>query len=107
MVVKLSDLDEIVERYPFDRFEARFQHYVLFVRPEVAADLAAQGKLLDSKEESIEKGPMEGIVYWKVLKGMTVSSPFAKVLLKPAFRELNTSRNINTLCKLAGKMKAL
>jgi uncharacterized protein (DUF1697 family) len=54
----------------------------------------------------VELGPQErvaageGVVYWRVDKGSTLKSNFAKLLTKAKYRDFNTNRNLNTLRKL-------
>ena len=88
----------ILEKYPFKTENDLYQYYVIFTDGELNIDLYEQGSHLITKLENISLG--EGVVYWRVLKGMTVKSPFSKLLLKTQFKDFHTNRNINTLLKL-------
>jgi len=69
---------------------------VVFIENDLEVKLVAEaGKQLG---EEVSVGP--GVVYWKVQKGQTLKSPFAKLLSKSKYREFNTNRNINTLQKI-------
>lgn len=100
LVLKQSELKPIVDKYPFDSSDADYQHYILFLRAGLVDELASSAGELDAKIEAIAKG--NSVLYWKVLKGMTLKSPFAKVLTKSKFKDFHTSRNINTVRKLLG-----
>lgn len=41
--------------------------------------------------------------YWKILKGNTLDSEFGKILGKKSFKDIFTSRNINTIEKIVNK----
>jgi hypothetical protein len=42
----------------------------------------------------------DGMIYWRVPKGSTLQSGFAKYLTKARYRDAHTNRNINTLRKI-------
>ena len=91
-------LKQIIENYPFDSTDNMYQYYVIFTRKGIAKNLYNQGKGLKSELDKIALG--EEVLYWKVLKGMTVNSPFSKLLVKSEFKEFHTNRNLKTLSKL-------
>ncbi len=96
----LSDdkLKSIIEKYPFDISDSTFQYYVIFINNIIATKLYEQGVGLKLQIEDVALG--DSVVYWKVQKGMTVKSPFSKLLVKSEFKDFHTNRNINTLHKL-------
>ena len=95
-VVSMDDLREIVAANPFGGAPKDFHQYVIFIENDLEAGLIAEaGKLLG---EQVQAG--QGVVYWKVQKGMTLKSKFAKLLVKSKYKEFNTVRNVNTLNKL-------
>ncbi len=98
LVLKHSALQPLVDHYPFDSSDAAYQHYILFLRPGLAEELVSYASELDPKLEQVAKG--NHVLYWKVIKGMTLKSPFAKMLTKSKFKDFHTSRNINTVRKL-------
>jgi uncharacterized protein (DUF1697 family) len=95
-VVSLENLQEIVAGNPFGNAPKDYHQYVIFLENDLEAPLIAEaGKML---EEQVETG--QGVVYWKVQKGMSLKSKFAKLLTKSKYKEFNTVRNINTLQKI-------
>jgi len=98
LVLKREQLSPIVRGYPFDRLNDDYQHYILFLLPGVLDGLMRFHTELDKSIEEIARG--DGVLYWKVRKGMTLDSAFAKVLTKAEFKEFHTSRNIKTVQKL-------
>src|SRR5690606_29556957 len=65
-------------------------------RPSAASRMAAEG--LPLEVESVAEG--DGVVYWRVPKGSTLETPFAKVLAGKAVAPLLTTRNLRTVEKL-------
>ncbi len=72
--------------------------YVVFFEQGLERQLVAEASALDGAGGTIAVG--EGVVYWKVEKGSTLTSDFAKLLTKARYRDFHTSRNINTLRKI-------
>jgi uncharacterized protein (DUF1697 family) len=98
-VLRKPELEPLVERYPFDASNPQFQHYLVFVRPGLVDKIVNLAPKLNPQIEQISAG--DGILYWTVCKGLSVTSTFSKALTKPEFKNLNTVRNINTVRKLA------
>jgi len=96
-VILADDLAEIVRKYPFNEADNNFQHYVIFLENNLSDSLVPEMEL-DTSVEEVKAG--KEVVYWKVFKGMTLKSPFAKLLVKTKYKEFNTTRSINTLKKL-------
>jgi len=95
-VIPLENIRKIVVANPFADASADYHQYVVFIENDLEVKLVAEaGKQLG---EEVSVGP--GVVYWKVQKGQTLKSPFAKLLSKSKYREFNTNRNINTLQKI-------
>lgn len=96
--VLLYDFDilaEIVANYPFEKDEANHA-YVIFVEGEVVfEELATIAKTVD---EEIARG--NTVLYWKVPKGKSLDTPFAKITAKAKYKSTTTVRNINTLEKM-------
>ena len=63
--------------------------------------------LEEFKKGNQQKGEEAKIInqnfYWKIVKGNTLESEFGKVLGKKAFKDIFTSRNINTIEKIVNK----
>ena len=96
-VLEISKLQKIIESYPFDDIDEAMQHYVIFLENGLEKELAETAKP-DPEIEATQIG--DGVVYWKVRKGMTLKSPFSKYLTKTKYKDFNTNRNLNTLNKL-------
>lgn len=93
-------LARIADAYPFSRTDGTDQPYlVFFSSPAIADELMAEapGLLLDV--EALEAG--DDVLYWRVPRGSTLHTPFAKLLAKPRFKAHLTTRNLRTVEKLA------
>lgn len=97
-VYPMKTLQAIVKHYPFGN-DPNFQHYVIFLKAIDPHDLANMPH--DRSLEALEPG--KGVVYWKVRKGYTIKSTFSKQLVKTAYKNRHTVRNINTLNKMIVK----
>lgn len=92
---------EIVQNNPFQPEED--YHFYVFVAEKTFAQIAqSEFNLLNTSAE-------EGLVradtfYWKVPKGMTLTTAFGKILGKKVYKDLFTSRNINTLERIIKKL---
>jgi uncharacterized protein (DUF1697 family) len=95
-VIHIDDLKGIIDSNPFTDAPPKYHQYVIFIENNLEAQLVAEaGKQLG---EEVRAG--NGVVYWKVQKGQTLKSPFAKLLTKSKYKDFNTNRNINTLQKI-------
>ena len=95
-VLSIENLQKIVQANPFTDAPADYHQYVIFIENDLEIQLVAEaGKRLG---EEVMAG--QGVVYWKVQKGQTLKTPFAKLLTKSKYKEFNTNRNINTLQKI-------
>lgn len=97
-IVDEHQLESIVEQYPFDITDGSYQHYVIFTNNNIVKSLYEQGVNLKSQVDSLALG--DNVVYWKVQKGMTVKSPFSKLLVKTKYKDFHTNRNMKTIIKL-------
>ena len=96
-VIPMDNLRKIIDSNPFSSASADYHQYVIFIENDLETKLVAEaGKQLG---EEVKAG--HGVVYWKVMKGQTLKSPFAKLLTKSKYKDFNTNRNINTLQKIA------
>jgi len=98
LVYRQDELKPLAEAYPFDSSDENFQHYIIFLRPQLAQKLVAAAVDLNSKIEQVAAG--NDVVYWRVQKGMTLQSKFGKTLSRPAFKDFHTNRNLKTVRKL-------
>ena len=96
--VQLYDFDflaEIVNKYPHER-EENHHAYVIFVNDEVIFEELKS--IVVNSDEPITSGNQ--VIYWKVMKGESLETPFAKILAKAKYKKNTTVRNINTLEKM-------
>jgi uncharacterized protein (DUF1697 family) len=99
-VYPYATLQSTIREYPFDSSQSDFQHYVVFVGDRAADALWNDAMELDNTVEEVARG--KPFIYWRVRKGMSTKSAFAKLLSKASHRDCNTVRNLNTLRKMAG-----
>ncbi|MHC1785705.1 MAG: DUF1697 domain-containing protein [Christensenellales bacterium] len=77
-----------------------FHHYLLFCQAPLFEELAAHYAAYPHEEgEALYAGVTD--IHWVVRRGNTLSGFGAKVLGKDAYRDLLTSRNLNTVEKIA------
>lgn len=57
-----------------------------------------------NKDEGERAAVSEGTFYWQIAKGRTLDSDFGKILGKKAYKEMLTSRNLNTFEKIVTKL---
>jgi len=99
-ICRMARLREIVEASPFDDNSAHTHSYVVFFEDGREEELMAEARHLDEEIEQIAIG--DGVLYWRVPKGSTLQSAFAKYLTKARYKNFHTNRNINTLRKIIG-----
>lgn len=87
----------IAAGYPFERSDDRHAYVVFAMTPEVRAELLATE--LDPAVEQVAEG--DGVIYWSVPKGSTLDSAFGRAQARPRHKPWLTTRNLNTLEKLA------
>ena len=96
--VLLYDFDflaKIVAQYPHERDE-NHHAYVIFIDNEtIFEDLKS---IAESTDEPITSGNQ--VIYWKVVKGESLETPFSKIIAKAKYKKNTTVRNINTLEKM-------
>lgn len=97
-VLTAAAVAKIAEGFPFERVADRHAYVVFVVKPEVRRELLATE--LGPAEEQIEPG--DGVIYWSVPKGSTLHSAFGKAQSASRHKPWLTTRNLNTLEKLAG-----
>jgi uncharacterized protein (DUF1697 family) len=98
-VYKVDDLRRIVDAYPFGTAGAGQHDYVIFLENGLERSLVDETYELAAGEQ-VTAG--EGVVYWRVNKGSTLKTSFAKLLIKARYKDFNTNRNLKTLHKLLG-----
>ena len=96
-VLTVDAIREIIAAYPYPRSAERHAYVVFAVKPEVRTELLAVK--LDSAIEQAEAG--DGVIHWSVPKGSTLDSAMGKAQSKASYKPWITTRNLNTLEKLA------
>jgi uncharacterized protein (DUF1697 family) len=97
-VLTAAAVEKIAAGFPFPREGDRHAYVVFVVEPEVRAELLATE--LDPAIEQVAEG--HGVIYWSVPKGSTLGSAFGKAQSVARHKPWLTTRNLNTLEKLAG-----
>lgn len=95
LLYEFTALADIIKKYPFGKDENNHA-YVIFVEGEVI--LKELMAIADGIEEEIAEG--NTVLYWKVPKGESLTTPFAKITAKAKYKSTTTVRNINTLEKM-------
>jgi uncharacterized protein (DUF1697 family) len=96
-VLTVDAIRDLVRNYPFPREADRHAYVVFAVTPSVRDELLAVP--LDAEVE--QAAPGEGVVYWSVPKGLTLDSALGRAQAKAAYKPWLTTRNLNTIEKLA------
>jgi uncharacterized protein (DUF1697 family) len=88
-------LPDMIANYPFEREEG-YHAYVIFIDDKaVLSELTTiAAKLNETTKAS------DNVLYWKVARGQSTDSPFAKTLSKTKYKAHTTVRNVNTLEKM-------
>jgi uncharacterized protein (DUF1697 family) len=95
--LSLETLAAVAAAYPFGTAGDAQHDYVIFIENGLEKELAGESYEL-APGEQVKAG--QGVVYWRVDKGSTLKSSFAKLLAKAKYKDYNTNRNIKTLRKL-------
>jgi uncharacterized protein (DUF1697 family) len=95
LVFAHDELAEIVTSYPFDHDADHHRYAVLCDSAATAAELAA------ATVGDMERVSAHGrTVYWRCPKGSTLDTPYSKFSSSKRFREVTTTRNLNTVEKM-------
>lgn len=96
-----EEVKEILENSPFEKDENL--HIYSFICNSGDENLLMQEFLKTKHQEQEEAKIIKGNFYWKIPKGNTLDSEFGKILGKKSFKNILTSRNINTIEKIVNK----
>lgn len=96
-VLSTRELQKIIDAYPFGAPRTDAHDYIIFIENELEQSLLGEEYELATGEKVAASS---GAVYWRVEKGQTLKSAFAKVLTKAKYKSFNTNRNLNTLRKI-------
>jgi uncharacterized protein (DUF1697 family) len=97
-VIPQEQVAAIVARCPFGEPIKDVHFYVIFFENGLEKELVAEAAAHVQENEAVQAG--DGVVYWKVPRGLTLKSQFAKFLTKTKYKDFNTNRNLNTLQKI-------
>jgi uncharacterized protein (DUF1697 family) len=102
VLLTLDELAAAIAAFPFDAGDETRQPYVLFSSDDaVTRELAeAAASVPDPALDPVAVG--DGVLYWNPPKGMTLDTPFAKVLGRAKYKSTTTNRNLRTLHKIVG-----
>jgi uncharacterized protein (DUF1697 family) len=96
--VQLYDFDvlaKIIAHYPYERGE-NHHAYIIFIDDKIIfEDLK---NIAENTDEPIKTGNQ--VIYWQVVKGESLDTPFSKIIAKAKYKKNTTVRNINTLEKM-------
>jgi uncharacterized protein (DUF1697 family) len=96
-VLAVETIQQLIDAYPFPRSADRHAYVVFVLKDEVRDELLAVE--LDPEVEQAQGG--DGVVYWSVPKGLTLDSAMGKAQSAGRHKPWLTTRNLNTLEKLA------
>ena len=88
-------LAQIIAQYPYERNESHHA-YVIFIDNDLIFEELKS--IAESSNEPITSDNQ--VIYWKVVKGESLETPFSKILAKAKYKKNTTVRNINTLEKM-------
>jgi uncharacterized protein (DUF1697 family) len=97
-IFPLATVRKIVDASPFSESDLSVHSYVVFFENGLEKQLMAEVGDEVNELDLLEVG--NGVIYWRVAKGSTLQSPFAKHLTKSRYKDFHTNRNINTLRKV-------
>lgn len=85
-----------LDGYPFPTDQPDRHSYLVFVADDdVHTELLDVAAGLDPAVERVADG--DGVVYWEVVKKMTLTSPFGKALGRARYKATTTNRNLRTV----------
>jgi uncharacterized protein (DUF1697 family) len=94
----LKTVQQISEKFPFEREVDGYHSYVTFVTDaDVLDELADLGKDAGANEK-IERG--EGVIYWQVPNKGTLDTTIGKTMGKKRYKSSTTTRNLRTVEKV-------
>ncbi|MDG5484902.1 DUF1697 domain-containing protein [Mycolicibacterium gadium] len=94
----LKTVQQISEKFPFEREVEGYHSYVTFVTDsDVLDELAALGDDA-GPDEKIARG--EGVIYWQVPSKGTLDTTIGKTMGKKRYKSSTTTRNLRTVEKV-------
>ncbi|MEO8908443.1 MAG: DUF1697 domain-containing protein [Microbacteriaceae bacterium] len=101
-VLTIEELGRIVEAFPFDAEREGWHRYVIFLMGDAPTIDERRQSLLDLElDPAVERlAGGNGVLYWTVERGRTLSSVVGKESGRARYRSSTTTRNLRTLLKL-------
>jgi uncharacterized protein (DUF1697 family) len=100
IVLDVPTLETVVANFPFDAEDPDHHPYVVFSSDgESTTELAGLADSLDPEVEQCELGE-HNVLYWRVVKGETLTSVVGKASAKARYKSTTTTRNLRTLQKM-------
>lgn len=96
-----EEVKQILENSPFEKDENL--HIYSFICNAGDENILMEEFLKTNHQEQEEAKLINSNFYWKIPKGNTLNSEFGKILGKKSFKNILTSRNINTIEKIVNK----
>jgi len=96
-ILDFEGMIKIINNYPFTTKLTDYHDYVVFIENGLEKDIIKEKIKLDNNEQ-IKAG--KSSIYWRVKKGRTLATDFAKLLNSKKYKDYVTTRNLNTLNKL-------
>jgi uncharacterized protein (DUF1697 family) len=94
----LKTVQQISEKFPFEREVDGYHSYVTFVTDsDILDELATLGDDA-GPDEKIERG--EGVIYWQVPNKGTLDTTIGKTMGKKRYKSSTTTRNLRTVEKV-------
>jgi uncharacterized protein (DUF1697 family) len=97
LIYPADSLKVVISKCPFAPEEGVHRYVIFCADQKTVNELKAHVNEIDPAEAI---APGEGVVYWRVPKGSTLDTAFAKIISKPKFKASTTNRNTNTLEKM-------
>lgn len=98
LLYEFDTLAGLIAAYPFSRDEGLHAYCIFVEGDKPFNELRELSATIGEEQENISFG--SGVVYWKVVIGKSLETPFAKIISKAKFKSATTNRNINTLEKM-------
>ncbi len=98
-VLSLAEIERVITDFPFDADREGWHPYVIFLMGDEPRDVLLSVDL-DADLEAVSPG--DGVIYWTVERGRTLTSAIGKATARARIKELTTTRNLRTLKKLVG-----
>lgn len=98
VLLTAAELKKIVADCPFAGTAETHSYIMVSSDPKALREVVAAAGELDDSLESVQRGSKA--LYWKVRKGSSTDTPFAKLTAKPKYVSVLTNRNRNTMEKI-------